>query len=128
MERMGKTLFFRSGDHPLILSEEERDRRKEGSKLLYFFKDGFTVHYCPCITVSLQLDLSRFEFLQEPASLSKTLFLHCHIAATSQSRTPMTSTVAMEAAVTTPHARRSTTSAPSAWTEHVTRCCVHVIT
>ena len=30
MERMGKTLFFRSGDHPLILSEDERDRRKEG--------------------------------------------------------------------------------------------------
>jgi len=30
MERMGKTLFFRSGDEPLILSEEQRDFRKQG--------------------------------------------------------------------------------------------------
>ncbi|XP_062578079.1 3-hydroxybutyryl-CoA dehydrogenase-like isoform X2 [Saccostrea cucullata] len=28
LERMGKTLFFRSGNHPLILSEEQREERK----------------------------------------------------------------------------------------------------
>ena len=30
MERMGKTLFFRSGGEPLILSEEQREFRKNG--------------------------------------------------------------------------------------------------
>lgn len=29
LERMGKTMFFRSGDHPLILTEEQRDDRKK---------------------------------------------------------------------------------------------------
>lgn len=28
LEKMGKTLFFRSGNHPLILSEEQREERK----------------------------------------------------------------------------------------------------
>ena len=28
LEKMGKTLFFRSGKHPLILSEEQREERK----------------------------------------------------------------------------------------------------
>ncbi|KAL8571994.1 hypothetical protein ACOMHN_057677 [Nucella lapillus] len=28
LERMGKTMFFRSGDHPRILSEEQREERK----------------------------------------------------------------------------------------------------
>ena len=28
LEKMGKTLFFRSGDEPLILTEEQRDDRK----------------------------------------------------------------------------------------------------
>ena len=30
LERMGKTLFFRSGGEPLILSEEQRDARRQG--------------------------------------------------------------------------------------------------
>ena len=30
LERMGKTMFFRSGDHPLILTEEQREERKQG--------------------------------------------------------------------------------------------------
>lgn len=30
MERMGKTLFFRSGGEPLILTEEQRELRKQG--------------------------------------------------------------------------------------------------
>ncbi|XP_076442203.1 3-hydroxybutyryl-CoA dehydrogenase-like [Babylonia areolata] len=29
LERMGKTMFFRSGDHPRILSEEQREERKQ---------------------------------------------------------------------------------------------------
>lgn len=29
-ERMGKTLFFRSGGEPLILTEEQREARKQG--------------------------------------------------------------------------------------------------
>lgn len=31
LERMGKTLFFRSGGQPLILTEEQREERKLGS-------------------------------------------------------------------------------------------------
>lgn len=30
LERMGKTMFFRSGDHPRILTEEQREERKKG--------------------------------------------------------------------------------------------------
>lgn len=30
LEKMGKTLFFRSGGEPLVLSEEQRDERKNG--------------------------------------------------------------------------------------------------
>ena len=30
LERMGKTMFFRSGQHPLILTEEQREERKRG--------------------------------------------------------------------------------------------------
>jgi hypothetical protein len=29
LEKMGKTLFFRSGNHPLILNEEQREERKK---------------------------------------------------------------------------------------------------
>nr|KAG5695947.1 hypothetical protein BaRGS_017528 [Batillaria attramentaria] len=29
LERMGKTMFFRSGDHPRILTEEQREERKQ---------------------------------------------------------------------------------------------------
>lgn len=29
LERMGKTMFFRSGDHPLILTEVQREERKQ---------------------------------------------------------------------------------------------------
>ena len=32
LERMGKTLFFRSGGEPLILSEEQREARKQGQR------------------------------------------------------------------------------------------------
>jgi len=35
MERMGKTLFFRSGGEPLILSEEQREFRKNGMSKLH---------------------------------------------------------------------------------------------
>ena len=35
MERMGKTLFFRSGGEPLILSEEQREFRKNGKLVSY---------------------------------------------------------------------------------------------
>ena len=30
LERMGKTMFFRSGDHPRVLTEEQREERKQG--------------------------------------------------------------------------------------------------
>ena len=30
LEKMGKTLFFRSGKDPLILSEDQREERKQG--------------------------------------------------------------------------------------------------
>ena len=30
LEQMGKTLFFRSGDQPLILNEEQREARVQG--------------------------------------------------------------------------------------------------
>jgi len=35
MERMGKTLFFRSGGEPLILSEEQREFRKNGTQIMF---------------------------------------------------------------------------------------------
>ena len=31
LENMGKTLFFRSGEEPLILSEDQREARKKGN-------------------------------------------------------------------------------------------------
>ena len=34
LEKMGKTLFFRSGGNPLILSEEQRETRKCGRLLV----------------------------------------------------------------------------------------------
>lgn len=33
LEKMGKTLFFRSGQEPLILSEEQREDRRQGNAL-----------------------------------------------------------------------------------------------
>ena len=30
LEGMGKTLFFRSGEEPLVLTEEQREVRKQG--------------------------------------------------------------------------------------------------
>lgn len=38
MERMGKTLFFRSGGEPLILSEEQREFRKNGTHYADMFQ------------------------------------------------------------------------------------------
>lgn len=32
LEKMGKTLFFRSGQEPLILSEEQREDRRHGKE------------------------------------------------------------------------------------------------
>lgn len=37
LEKMGKTLFFRSGQEPLILSEEQREDRRHGK----VFQDNF---------------------------------------------------------------------------------------
>ena len=43
LEKMGKTLFFRSGNEPLILSEEQREERKRGKPLTINL-----IYFCGC--------------------------------------------------------------------------------
>jgi len=35
LEKIGKTLFFRSGQEPLILNEEQREDRRQGINYSY---------------------------------------------------------------------------------------------
>lgn len=51
MERMGKTLFFRSGGEPLILTEEQRELRKQG------WSEKFLLSVVPIYSQQTRLEL-----------------------------------------------------------------------
>ena len=46
LEKMGKTLFFRSGNEPLILSEEQREERKRGKQFTVNLFIFAAVNFC----------------------------------------------------------------------------------
>jgi len=57
---MGKTLFFRSGGHPLILSEEQREERKIGEDSFTSMNSFYYTSHLTLVSLIFHLNISFF--------------------------------------------------------------------